>query len=385
MTFLTLPPEWENRYTPIEQMTVNTLSETYLLENIASGCLYVLKINEAPEASILQGLTYRGVPAYLSEVQYSGKYYTLREYIEGITLEEYVNDHALECRTNALRIIKNLCDILIFLHNRPNPIIHRDIKPGNVIINPHTHEVTLIDFGIARLYKKEAKKDTVSFGTAVYAPPEQYGFEQTDHRTDIYSLGILFRYLLTGHLERDYPLPDKGLESIARKCTAYEPAARYQNAKVLKRALIAYEQKWVGKLVRIGLAAAAACIVFVLGYLAGMEANGLPVFPEKYYAANIIDAPQAFTFREPVIEAAVRLMLDIPENENVYYSDLARVTRIYVIANEAFRTREEVLITENYPTFWQLERGSLYCLPLQHLRSWIRYVLTPHKSVTCIR
>ena len=95
-----------------------------------------------------------------------------------------------------IRLCAKLAEILIYLHSRTPPVIHRDIKPENVIITEEKEPV-LIDFDIARTFKTAEETDTVFFGTKGYAPPEQYGFAQTDCRSDIYAFGVLLRFLLT--------------------------------------------------------------------------------------------------------------------------------------------------------------------------------------------
>ncbi len=76
-------------------------------------------------------------------------------------------------------------------------MIHRDIKPQNIIMDK-TGRIKLIDFGISRVFQESAKNDTVYFGTKEFSPPEQYGFSQTDNRSDIFSFGVVLCWLLTG-------------------------------------------------------------------------------------------------------------------------------------------------------------------------------------------
>lgn len=87
----------------------------------------------------------------------------------------------------------------------------------------------LIDFGISRKYNSASGRDTTMFATQEFAPPEQFGFAQTDTRSDIYSLGAVFRYILTGMTRRDAPVRNKVLGFIVQKCTALDPKDRFQS------------------------------------------------------------------------------------------------------------------------------------------------------------
>lgn len=102
----------------------------------------------------------------------------VEEYIEGSTVGS-VKLSEKQCLT----IVGELCDVLIFLHKKG--IVHRDIKPSNILIAEDRH-IRLIDFDAARMPKENADQDTIPLGTKGYAPPEQYGFSQTDERTGGY-------------------------------------------------------------------------------------------------------------------------------------------------------------------------------------------------------
>ena len=121
------------------------------------------------------------------------------------------------------------------LHEAEPVVIHRDIKPQNIIIRSDG-SLALIDFGISRIYKKGAKEDTVFSGTEEFAAPEQFGFKQTDIRSDIYSYGVVLSYLLTGKA-KPIKEPVTPLEKVAARCCAFVPEKRYQNDKSLCRAL----------------------------------------------------------------------------------------------------------------------------------------------------
>lgn len=118
------------------------------------------------------------------------------EFVEGQTLQEYVEEHG-PSRELAARLFPALCDAVSELHEAFDPpIIHRDLTPANIIVSDAG--VTVIDLGIAREFHPGARRDTVYFGTRDFAPPEQFGFAQTDVRSDVYAMGKLLRYCLEG-------------------------------------------------------------------------------------------------------------------------------------------------------------------------------------------
>lgn len=144
----------------------------------------------------------------------------------------------------ARSVFPQLCDAVAELHESlPTPLIHRDIKPENIIVTPACVPV-LIDFGIARTYKTGAATDTVHFGTADYAPPEQYGFGQTDIRSDVYALGLVLWFCLTGRVpapsDRELAYTDSAvpepLRRVIVRAAAFDPSDRYPSARALRQA-----------------------------------------------------------------------------------------------------------------------------------------------------
>lgn len=207
--------------------------KTIYLVTGKDGGLYVLKvfkrIYKYPVYENLSTLTHINMPKIHETFLMEDCFYVLEEYAEGRTLQEILEtDGAFDAKT-AVDIILQLCDVLMYLHNR---IIHRDITPANIILT-NDGVVKLLDFDIAREHKKEAEKDTEILGTKPFAPPEQYGFAQSDHRTDIYSLGILLTVMLTNTFD---PKRIKSLRlmAVVKRCTALDPRKRYEDARQLK-------------------------------------------------------------------------------------------------------------------------------------------------------
>lgn len=125
-----------------------------------------------------------------------------------------------------LSIGKQLLSALSVLHE--HSIVHRDVKPENVIVD-RKGNVKLIDFDIARLFSEDKAGDTTVKGSRDYASPEQFGFMQSDCRTDIYSLGVTLNELATGELP-EKRLCRGRLGAVVRRCIEFDPKRRYQTA-----------------------------------------------------------------------------------------------------------------------------------------------------------
>ena len=128
-----------------------------------------------------------------------------------------------------------ICDALTYLHTRKPPILHRDIKPGNVKITPDGH-IYLVDFGLAKVYRNASQATTTGARamTPGYSPPEQYGTARTDPRTDIYSLGATLYASLSG------VIPEDGLARAMDN--AQLTPLRKRNTKVSRRLAAAIEK-----------------------------------------------------------------------------------------------------------------------------------------------
>lgn len=166
------------------------------------------------------------------------------EHVAGETLADAVTG-ATDRPGLVRRVFPDLCDAVSELHELFDPpVIHRDLKPGNVMVSPGG--VTLIDLGIARAYREGAEQDTTHLGTRAYAPPEQFGFGQTDVTSDVYALGMLLFFCLVG---RD-PTPGdreggfvasgvpEGLRGVVQCATELDPARRFASVRSFKRALL---------------------------------------------------------------------------------------------------------------------------------------------------
>ena len=149
-----------------------------------------------------------------------------------VSIEEYVDgtpaDEVTFTEKQAVKSLLELCKALKALHR--NGIVHRDIKPSNIIVGNDGH-ICLIDFDSARLMKEYQSHDTDYLGTIGYAPPEQYGFTQTDARSDIYAFGMTMEEILGNAAKK------LRYRRIIAKCTAFDPEKRYSDISLVEKAL----------------------------------------------------------------------------------------------------------------------------------------------------
>lgn len=155
----------------------------------------------------------------------------VEEYIDGRTLDVYLEETQLTGEQK-LRLMLQLCEALEVLHGCNPSLIHRDIKPSNLLVN-EDGVLKIIDFDASRQYKREKNtSDTRLLGTVEYAAPEQFGYAQTDFRSDIYSAGVVFSELNIN--EKTFY---KEWKQLVDKCTSFDPENRYRNVPELKKDL----------------------------------------------------------------------------------------------------------------------------------------------------
>lgn len=209
----------------------------YLKIDSGLGAMYET-IRAAQEA----GVVFRHLPRIHACYRLKDDLVVIMEHVNGETLQDvvYRRDPSPEL---AMEVFPLACEAVRELHERFDPpIIHRDLKPSNLILS--WDRLTLIDFGIARRYDAEREGDTMHFGTRDYAPPEQFGFKQTDVRSDVYSLGMILHYLLTERTasgkDRDArfmhsAIPEEFRAVVDRAC-AFDPDDRFASVAELERA-----------------------------------------------------------------------------------------------------------------------------------------------------
>lgn len=201
------------------------------------------------EAHLLAQLRHPSIPVVYDYFTLGDKAYLVLEYIEGKTLTDVLNETAdFLSEERVLNWAIQICDVLEYLHSRRPPIIFRDLKPSNIMVNAADH-IFLIDFGIARIFDPKARGTII--GTEGYAPPEQYRGVLSP-LVDIYALGATLHHLLSKQdprkeppftfaerpIRKFNPHVSPELEAVIYKALAYRPEDRFQNATEMKEALI---------------------------------------------------------------------------------------------------------------------------------------------------
>lgn len=185
--------------------------------------------------------------------------YVVEEYVDGCMLGAYLEEEALSDEKK-LELMLQLCDAVELLHRCIPPVIHRDIKPSNILITPDG-VLKLIDFDAARQYKVEKNtSDTRLLGTIEYAAPEQFGYSQTDLRSDIYSVGVVFSEI---KIDKKAVFA-KDWKRIVDRCTNFDPENRYKNVAELKKDLLRCIRKRKSKRNYPGFVAAAMAALFLV-------------------------------------------------------------------------------------------------------------------------
>lgn len=323
-------------YEPVSCLTHGEGSSVWKLRRRADGKPFLLKMVPAEQvelteefrildevAPLLPGV----VPNPVDCFREGERAYLLRSYLPGQTLAQY-RDREGDCSPEVcVDVGKKLCALLKTLHSQPSPIVHRDIKPENIILLPDGR-VGLIDFGIARQYKGGQETDTRHLGTPATAAPEQYGYAQTDPRTDLFGLGMTLIWLLTGRYDRD-ALKDvtdvpRWLVEVLERAVSFDPDARYPNAAAFAAALNEKpkgKKKWPLAAVLLG------CVLGIIA-LVGRTAP-VPTPP----------GDQVVEFTSEQMEAAVRLELERPDGE-ITYGDLEQIEHLGIVSQTVFTAQE---------------------------------------------
>jgi len=211
------------------------------------------------EAEVLAQLEHPSIPTIYDYFIESGRYYLVMKWIGGGDLAEQMRMQGGTVDEVAVtRWAIQICDVLHYIHSQKPPIIYRDLKPANLMLDDRTTRVMLVDFGIARIVRP-TEKGVTAIGTMGYAPPELFA-GKVEPRSDIYSLGATMFHMLTGADPQDNPLlifdfaknprPTEinpvitpAMERILERAVAYKPEDRHGSALEMMRVLEEHQSR----------------------------------------------------------------------------------------------------------------------------------------------
>lgn len=344
-----LPRELSADYELYDCLRESPEKSTYLLKRKDDASFAVLKVATGShheqlqmEYAVLNRVRVAHLPKAISCFSDQTSTYLLREYIAGVPVNDAVERHGPFSEAEAVRLCVDLCDTLQALHTQTPPVIHRDIKPQNVIFTQQ-RSLALIDFDAARNYQSTQKKDTVYLGTRATAAPEQFGYQQTDQRSDLYSTGILLLYLCTGSYELEAldKIQSRSLRHLIETCTRFDPKRRFASARELRAQLTRQSRATTrstasffgGLALGLGCGVALCAAVYLLGVVPTTQAGKAAKIASANVAAIAPAVDTAITFDSPEIEQAVRDQLGINIATPLYQADLDRVTTLYLFGD----------------------------------------------------
>lgn len=242
-----------DEYQLVKKIYQGMLSHIYIIKSKETQELYILKAIDKSQsrcdADLIKRINHPNIVKVYDVFETDKYVYIRKEYIRGVTLESFIRENSPLNEQEILEIALKLCKIIAYLHSMSSsPVIYRDLKPANIIVNENG-ELKLIDLDSVRQYKENADNDTVYIGTEGFASPEQFGYGQTDIRSDIYTLGATLYYLLTlqkpttdklklNNFKEIRPDISSSLEKIIIKCIQFNPDSRYQNINQLQKDLM---------------------------------------------------------------------------------------------------------------------------------------------------
>jgi len=220
-----------------EISALDSSGKIILVQNISNKRIYVKKYLNIKMFDIYK--TIKEINSiFFSNIEFilndENEIIIIEEYIQGENLQQYIKNKGPLSEKSSLKYFYNLCAATEELHK--HGIIHRDLSPKNIMLTSEGN-LKIIDFDISRFGGKDKNYDTAILGTVGFASPEQFGFAETDEKSDIYSLGAILNYMLTGKLINEKITENKSLYHIIKKCTEISANDRYNSIKELKRSI----------------------------------------------------------------------------------------------------------------------------------------------------
>ncbi|MDE7333736.1 MAG: serine/threonine protein kinase [Lachnospiraceae bacterium] len=290
---------WFHKYEVLRLLGQGGTGKVYLVRDMHLNRLAAVKESRdsflQSETAILKKLDHPGLPGIYDCFKQGDSTFLVMEYIEGMTLRQYLDKHGKVTERQAVRWMMELCGILGYLHGRSPKVIYRDLKPENIMIR-QDGRLKLIDLGTAVNDFGGEGQEGFWAGTAGYSPPEQWKETRGDVTWDIFGAGAVFHEMLTGISPARPPYErrplgeydrslSKSLNKIIKTCTDRNPSDRYQSVKEIETALLHYHEPfplskmwWVLKKSIVASAAAYTAFCFLAPLLQGIPGNQIP-FP----------------------------------------------------------------------------------------------------------
>lgn len=296
-----------NKYEVLKQLGQGGMGEVFLVQDIhlnrPAAAKRIRRNRQGSEEfkremELLKELEHPLLPAVYDFFKEQEWFYLIMEYVEGITLEQYLKKNKTVDAEQAVIWAVELTEVLGYLHNRKPAVIYCDLKPGNIMIKPGG-ELKLIDLGACRQGIRTGGVYEDFVGTKGYAPPEQWEWGGVTKCSDIYALGAVLHEMVTGisplmpgYERRPVREYDRGipvrLEKIIDKCTKEQAVYRYQTMESVKEALL--HKSMAEQFVKAGWMAAGllhvllwGSVIFSLGWplFQGVPETEIP-FPYLY-------------------------------------------------------------------------------------------------------
>lgn len=369
-------PKFLKSYHVLSCVYDRTEKSCYLMEDKETDEKYLLKIRSCKDGKDVLESEHQRIcelaQAFPEEYKSSLYWkeneteYLLKSYIPGMDLEKYQEMNRVLRVQEILRIVIGICEETTKLHAFTPPVLHRDIKPKNLIID-YRGKVHLIDFETSRNYKENKGKDTVFFGTEGNAAPEQYGYCQTDVRTDVYGIGRILEFLYDENAgcHTEERIIYRKIQRIIQKAIAFDPAHRYQSVSelqcALEKVLYKVDGKYLAKKLRIiGVAEAIAAIILIFAVYfmtnefhkqpkdASLEKDTAQVMSEQSKAESQGEKSVTDNLDGKPIESGTdethrsfdggmkEMIKTVLGKEEITEEDYAQITRLVVVGNQIY-------------------------------------------------
>ena len=289
---------WNHQYEQIRKIGEGASGIVMLARDLHLNRLVAIKKMEQireirREMELLKALKHPGLPDIYDYFEEDAHGFLVMEYVEGVTLKEYLEQQGKPELTQAVSWMAEILDILGYLHEQHPAVVYRDLKPANVIIQENGH-LKLIDLGGAFFRCHNQSEYRVSVGTPGYSAPELWNGIHADVACDIFSFGAVSHELLTGvnplkppydrrpvrQYDRRIPV---ALEYMVRKCTRENMKERYASVQEVQKAMEDYrtiKSKWkllyLSRCLLVMLPVTMGVLLAILPLLNGIPSSSFP-------------------------------------------------------------------------------------------------------------